>query len=451
MVQQDPITVQPGETVLLDGSMATSAIDNDGILECGPADTESLSGPISGDGVIQLDAQARLFLDAPSIGPDQGIRFEGPNALIVLESGCDALPVLEGFDAGDGIQLDQGAVDLRAGCDGSGDATVTVTLLDGSIATFRFDGDYAGRDFALETQRLGLGPPVLRVSDAVACYCPGTRLATDHGEAPIETLRIGDLVRVASGGLEPIVWIGRRTYARRFVAGRKEIVPVRIRAGALGGGLPRRALFVSPRHAMLVDGVLVPASLLVNGVSVTQPEPESDVAYLHVELNGHHLLLAEGTPAESFVDDDSRAMFQNCADYRALYPDRIDAAPVWCAPLVEHGPALLAAKRRIDALAGLIRDARAPELRGRVDEASAAMLRGWAWCPAHPNASVCLEVLSDGVPVHLLLADRYRADLEAAGIGTGCHGFELVMPDRPPVGRLTVRRALDGAILDGAG
>jgi hypothetical protein len=86
-----------------------------------------------------------------------------------------------------------------------------------------------------------------------------------------------------------------------------------------------------------------------------------------------------------------------------------------------------------------------------VDEASAAMLRGWAWCPAHPTASVCLEVLSDGVPVHLLLADRYRADLEAAGIGTGCHGFELAMPDRPPVGRLTVRRALDGAILDGAG
>ena len=43
--------------------------------------------------------------------------------------------------------------------------------------------------------------------------------------------------------------------------------------------------------------------------------------YYHVELDDHSLILAEGTPAESFVDNVDRLGFDNWAEYEALYPE----------------------------------------------------------------------------------------------------------------------------------
>jgi hypothetical protein len=54
------------------------------------------------------------------------------------------------------------------------------------------------------------------------------------------------------------------------------------------------------------------ASALVNGTSIVR---ESNVpeqfTYYHVELASHELLLAEGVPAESFVDNVERTHFHN--------------------------------------------------------------------------------------------------------------------------------------------
>jgi len=74
-------------------------------------------------------------------------------------------------------------------------------------------------------------------------------------------------------GLErPIKWIGRRSYGARFVLGRKDILPICIKAGALDENVPRRDLWISPHHAMYLDGVLVEAKDLVNDVSIAQAE-----------------------------------------------------------------------------------------------------------------------------------------------------------------------------------
>jgi Hint domain len=54
--------------------------------------------------------------------------------------------------------------------------------------------------------------------------------------------------------------------------------------GCLSDGIPTRDLFVSPEHAMLIDGLLIPAARLVNGRTITQPEPPADIHYIHVEL-----------------------------------------------------------------------------------------------------------------------------------------------------------------------
>ena len=57
-----------------------------------------------------------------------------------------------------------------------------------------------------------------------------------------------------------------------------------------------------------------------------------------------------------------------------------------------------------------------------------------------------LEVWVGGQPVVCLLANAYRADLRLAGMGSGCHGFDMVLQDGF-TGAIEVRRAGDGAIL----
>ena len=73
--------------------------------------------------------------------------------------------------------------------------------------------------------------------------------------------------------------------------------------------------------------------------------------YVHVELETHDLILAEGAAAESYVDDDSRAMFHNAHEYHALYPDAVRRPALYCGPRVEEGFALEAVRRRLRARA----------------------------------------------------------------------------------------------------
>lgn len=153
------------------------------------------------------------------------------------------------------------------------------------------------------------------------CFSKGTAISTPGGERAVETLAIGDKVLNTEGQSVAVKWIGRQTLSS-FTARLSGELPVCISAGALGNGLPRRDLLVSPGHALLVDGVLVNASALVNGTSIVKVQAwQGDVEYFHIETEAHEMILAEGTPAETFIDTVSRERFDNHAEYLALYPN----------------------------------------------------------------------------------------------------------------------------------
>ncbi len=166
--------------------------------------------------------------------------------------------------------------------------------------------------------------------NAIPCFMPGTLVRTPDGERAVESLAIGDLVLTAEGEAKPVVWIGRATVSRVF-ADPLRVLPIRIAAGALGENLPVRDLLLSPDHALLVDGVLIQAGALVNGTTIRR---DSDVptvfTYYHVELADHALILTEGVPAETFVDNVDRMVFDNWDEHLALYPQglAIDELPL---------------------------------------------------------------------------------------------------------------------------
>jgi len=196
----------------------------------------------------------------------------------------------------------------------------------------------------------GISPSDLEFT---ACYRRGTRIVTDNGEVAVEDLAIGDYVMTKSGTARPITWIGRRSYGGRFVVGRKDILPICIKAGALDDNVPKRDLWISPNHAMYLGGALIEAKDLVNGVSIVQAERVEKLEYFHVELESHNAIIAEGALSETYIDDDNRGMFHNAQEYRELYP--VAAAPLaqYCAPRLDGGYELEAVRQRFAARAGL--------------------------------------------------------------------------------------------------
>jgi len=279
------------------------------------------------------------------------------------------------------------------------------------------------------------------------CYCPGTLIKTARGDKRVEKLKIGDQVTTASGALRPIKWIGRRSYAGRFVMGRKDILPVCIKAGALDENVPKRDLWISPHHAMYLDGVLIEAKDLVNGISIVQAERVEKVEYFHIELETHDVIVAEGALSETYLDDDNRSMFHNARDYDALYQDVAAAPAHYCAPRLDEGYELENVRQRLALRAGLSRTAdgeRIDTLRGYLDEMRPHRVVGWAQTIEHPDAPVCLDIFADGKLIGQVLANRYREDLERA-IGSGYHGFEFTSAFDLSACTIEVRRSRDGA------
>ena len=178
---------------------------------------------------------------------------------------------------------------------------------------------------------------------APVCYLRGTRIRTPKTERRVEELNIGDLVVTLSGESKPIKWIGRQRFEKGSQRWPANLEPVRIRRFALDERTPHRDLYLSPNHALYIDGVLIPANYLVNGTSIVQAMPEGveEIEYFHIELETHEVIFAEGVPAETLLvmkereafADLIREQFDNFAERKQLNGnDALAMTP--CAPRV---------------------------------------------------------------------------------------------------------------------
>lgn len=144
----------------------------------------------------------------------------------------------------------------------------------------------------------------------VVCFAEDTQIATPQGPRPVAELVAGDQVLTLDGDTCTIVASNARRLVPLALFAETRLRPVRIAAGALGGGLPTRDLRVSRQHRILCASriaqrifgqaeVLIPAFRLVGLPGITVDRSIQHVTYYHILLDRHDIVLANGAPAET--------------------------------------------------------------------------------------------------------------------------------------------------------
>ncbi|MDB5401926.1 MAG: hypothetical protein JWQ55_3944, partial [Rhodopila sp.] len=329
----------------VNGSGLTFDLDNFASL--------NLFGPLAAGNTIAMKG----FDDSLNIGNTyQGDTIDEALGPVVAAT-------IQGFNAGDQITF-QDSSSGNTPFDTVSFNNGTLSLLKGTstFATLDLAGDYTRAVFSVSRGNVaGEAVQVVTASGPiVACFRAGTRILTSHGEVAVEQLHPGDQIEVQLGGAPtPITWIGYRTIDCTRHPPPNQVWPVRISTGAFSPDQPRRDLFLSPDHAVFANDVLIPVKHLINGTSVEQ-EPMDEVTYYHLELPQHDVVLAEGMPAESYLDTGDRSNFANGGGMLRLFPD-FSADPqyasgVWeaygCARLVVTGPEVAAVRERLEERVG---------------------------------------------------------------------------------------------------
>jgi hypothetical protein len=142
------------------------------------------------------------------------------------------------------------------------------------------------------------------------CLTEGTLIDTSEGPVAVENLRPGDTIINLDGAHVALRRVFRRRFTGADLGAAPNLRPVRIMAGSMGHGLPRRDLLVSRQHRMLVSSritrrVLQETEVLVAAVKLTGlpgifvDETVSEVTYFHLLFDRHEIVYAEGAPTES--------------------------------------------------------------------------------------------------------------------------------------------------------
>ncbi len=161
------------------------------------------------------------------------------------------------------------------------------------------------------------------------CFTRGVLIATEAGLIAIEDLRLGDMVLTRDHGAKPVMWIGVQRLDAALLAQMPDLRPIRIRAGALGGGLPRRDLCVSPQHRMVLRNaivnrmfgeaeVMVAAKHLLDQDGVDIAADDEGVEYYHFLLDQHEIVFAEGAETETLYTGPEALKSLNPAQRREI-------------------------------------------------------------------------------------------------------------------------------------
>jgi Hint domain len=289
----------------------------------------------------------------------------------------------------------------------SGANTTSLALKDNGslVATLTLTGNH--------TNVSVIADPLVSGAVDVVCYASGTRVLTPDGERPVDDLAPGDQVMTLVDGrteARAVRWVGSRRIDLMAHPRPDSVAPIRILAGAFTDQVPVRDLLVSPDHGVLVDGMLICARQLVNGMTVVQDLGFRSIEYVHVELDAHGILLAEGLPAESYLDTGNRGFFSNAAGPLVLHPD-LSAPPPRdagsCVPFVDDAARVAPVWHRLAERAAVLGH-QAGERETTADPAPTLLVDGLAVRPLVEAVGTYVFAIA-GAPAHVRLLSRAAA------------------------------------------
>ncbi|MBB4092287.1 Hint domain-containing protein [Ochrobactrum pecoris] len=169
------------------------------------------------------------------------------------------------------------------------------------------------------------------------CLLKGTLIETPTGLVAVETLSVGDLVTTARGETRPVKWVGWQNHRKGGTQWNESVMPIRVKRYAIDSKTPQRDLYLSPNHALLIDGVLIRAKDLVNGQSIARVSMDKTIDYYNIVLDSHEAVLAEGAAVETYLmRGDSYKSFTNFSEYQELYPEEANIIMRPYAPLMGY-------------------------------------------------------------------------------------------------------------------
>ena len=287
----------------------------------------------------EVDGLKAASLDLLAVGAawrwtGAAVRVDGPQGLLLLEGAEGAADIrkraarmvrrLVGAAVGTEAEPDAFAAEVIPEMpeqgfivtDGHQSFTVTIIAVpDTGARLLMLVGDLPPSDQDLWVVRTSIdrthSGAGARVAGGVICFTPDTRLATPDGLRQIRDLRPGDRILTRDNGPQEVLWTGHRRMSGARLYAMPHLRPIRFRAGALGIGRPEDDLWVSPQHRMLIKGqaaqalfntpeVLVAAEDLINDGNITVDHALREVTYVHILLERHNVIWANGLESESF-------------------------------------------------------------------------------------------------------------------------------------------------------
>ena len=124
-----------------------------------------------------------------------------------------------------------------------------------------------------------------------------TRISTSFGDVHAHALRERDPVRTRSGAFKKIVWVKRIVLDEDFLDRHHDAHPVLIRAGALGRGLPKADILLSPRQPIAAMANHLPGSAKTAADLLNRPgvfrKAESAITYTLFHCGAPEVVMTE--------------------------------------------------------------------------------------------------------------------------------------------------------------